>query len=33
VRPKAFHPDLTLLVDADGIPLENFLSEPVESWL
>ena len=30
---KAFHPDRTLLVGTDGIPLANFLSEPVESWL
>ncbi len=30
---KAFHPDRTLLVGADGIPLAVFLSEPAESWL
>lgn len=30
---KAFHPDRTLLVGADGIPLADFLSEPAESWL
>ena len=30
---KAFHPDHTLLVGTDGIPLANFLSEPMESWL
>ena len=29
---KAFHPDRTLLVGADGIPLAEFLAEPVESW-
>jgi predicted AAA+ superfamily ATPase len=30
---KAFHPDRTLLVGTDGIPLAEFLAEPVESWL
>ncbi len=30
---KAFHPDRTLLVGADGIPLAVFLSESAESWL
>ena len=30
---KAFHPDRTLLLCTDGIPLAEFLAEPVESWL
>jgi len=30
---KTFEPDRTLLVGADGIRLEVFLAEPVESWL
>jgi uncharacterized protein len=30
---KTFHPDRALLVGENGIPLADFLSEPVESWL
>jgi hypothetical protein len=30
---KAFQCDRTLLVGSGGIPLAEFLSEPVESWL
>jgi predicted AAA+ superfamily ATPase len=30
---ESFKPKRTLLVGADGIPLEEFLSEPVERWL
>jgi uncharacterized protein len=30
---KTFEPDRALLVGADGIRLEDFLAEPVESWL
>ncbi len=29
----AFHPTRLLLVGADGIPLETFLSRPAEAWL
>jgi predicted AAA+ superfamily ATPase len=29
----AFHPDRTLLVGGDGIPLESFLERPVELWV
>ncbi len=30
---EAFHPHRTLLVGADGIPVEEFLSCPVEEWV
>ncbi len=30
---KAFKPTRTLLVGGDGIPLDEFLTEPVEHWL
>lgn len=30
---ERFHPERTLLVGDDGIPLEEFLSRPVEYWL
>jgi uncharacterized protein len=30
---EAFKPKRTLLVGGDGIPLEQFLSEPVEHWV
>ena len=29
---EAFHPTRKLLVGGDGIPVEAFLSEPVERW-
>ena len=29
----AHHPDRTLLIGGDGIPLEQFLTTPVEHWL
>ena len=29
----AFKPKRTLLIGADGIPLDEFLSRPVEHWL
>jgi len=30
---EAFHPTRTLLVGADGIPVEEFLLQPVEHWV
>jgi hypothetical protein len=30
---QAFEPKRTLLIGADGIPVEDFLSQPVEHWL
>src|SRR3990170_5764101 len=30
---EAFRPARTLLVGGDGIPLDQFLSRPVEAWL
>ncbi len=30
---EAFKPKRTLLVGGDGIPLEEFLTRPVEHWL
>jgi hypothetical protein len=30
---EAFRPKRTLLVGSDGIPVEEFLLQPVESWL
>ncbi|MCZ7555424.1 MAG: hypothetical protein M5R41_03345 [Bacteroidia bacterium] len=29
----AFHPDRMLLVDGDGIPVEEFLMTDVERWV
>jgi hypothetical protein len=29
----AFRPSRTLLVGGDGIPLQEFLSQPVDHWL
>ena len=29
---KQFHPVRTIVVGADGIPLNEFLSEPAERW-
>jgi len=30
---KAFEPQRTLLVGADGIDLAQFLSRPIEDWI
>ena len=30
---EALHPDRKLLVGGDGIPVEEFLSKPVEHWV
>lgn len=33
VFARAFDPDVQLLIGADGIPVADFLLQPVEEWV